>query len=179
MEKNNEKILKSEKIYQGKILSLRIDTVELPNKKYSKREIIEHKNAVAIIAISGDEILMVKQYRRAADKVLLEIPAGLVEVNETPIEAARRELEEETGYKCGDIKYVSEFFTSPGFSDEKVDLFLASDLHKAQQNLDEGEYLTVEKYNVEELMKKVRFGEIQNAITLIGIYVANEYLNSK
>ena len=174
-----EKTLKSEKIYQGKILSLRIDTIEMPNKKYSKREIVEHKPAVVIIAIKGAKLLMVRQFRKAVEKTLLEVPAGLVEIQETPVQAASRELEEETGYLCESPKYIMEFYTSPGYSDEKIDLFLAEDLVKTEQNLDDGEFIEVEEIEIEELRKKVLYGEVQNASSIIAINYAYDYIKSK
>ena len=174
-----EKTLKSEKIYQGKILSLRIDTIEMPNKKYSKREIVEHKPAVVIIAIKDTKLLMVRQFRKAVEKTLLEVPAGLVEVQETPVQAPSRELEEETGYLCENPKYIMEFYTSPGYSDEKIDLFLAEDLVKTEQNLDDGEFLEVEEIEIEELRKKVLYGEVQNASSIIAINYAYDYIKSK
>ena len=174
-----EKTLKSEKIYQGKILSLRIDTIEMPNKKYSKREIVEHKPAVVIIAIKGTKLLMVRQFRKAVEKTLLEVPAGLVEIQETPVQAASRELEEETGYLCENPKYIMEFYTSPGYSDEKIDLFLAEDLVKTEQNLDDGEFLEVEEIEIDELRKKVLYVEVQNASSIIAINYAYDYIKSK
>lgn len=174
-----EKTLKSEKIYQGKILSLRIDTIEMPNKKYSKREIVEHKSAVVIIAIKGTKLLMVRQFRKAVEKTLLEVPAGLVQIQETPVQAASRELEEETGYLCENPKYIMEFYTSPGYSDEKIDLFLAEDLVKTEQNLDDGEFIEVEEIEIEELRKKVLYGEVQNASSIIAINYAYDYIKSK
>lgn len=174
-----EKTLKSDKIYQGKILSLRVDTIEMPNKKYSKREIVEHKPAVVIIAIKGTKLLMVRQYRKAVNRTLLEVPAGLVEVTETPIQAASRELEEETGYLCKNPKYIMEFYTSPGYSDEKIDLFLAEDLVKTEQHLDDGEFLDVEEIDIEELRKKVLYGEILNASSIIAINYAYYYIKNK
>ena len=106
-----EKTMKSERIYEGKILNLRVDTVELPDKKYSKREIVEHPGAVAIIAITKDKkLVMVKQYRKAVEDFLWEIPAGKLEVNEEPKETAIRELREETGYEAKKLSYITEFY---------------------------------------------------------------------
>src|SRR5699024_2850455 len=124
-----EKTMKSEKIYEGKIVNLRIDTVELPDKKYSKREIVEHPGAVGIIPLDDENsIILVKQFRKAVEKFLLEIPAGKLEVNEEPRETATRELKEETGIDSNKMEYLLEFHTSPGFSNEKVHLFLATEL---------------------------------------------------
>ena len=122
---HREKTMKSDKIYEGKILNLRIDTVELPNKKYSKREIVEHSGGVAIIPmISDDSMVLVKQYRKAIEDFLYEIPAGRLELNEEPGETARRELKEETGLNAKKLKYISEFYTTPGYCNEKIHLFL-------------------------------------------------------
>ncbi len=165
-----EKTMKSERIYDGKILNLRVDTVELPDKKYSKREIVEHPGAVAIIAINENkEMIMIRQYRKAIDKILLEIPAGKLELNEEPIESAKRELKEETGYTADKIEYVMEFYTSPGFNNEKIYLFLAQGLTEGEQELEVGEYIDVEKYNLDELMKMIKLGEIVDSKTIIGI----------
>lgn len=165
-----EKTMKSERIYDGKILNLRVDTVELPDKKYSKREIVEHPGAVAIIAVNEkNELIIIRQYRKAVDRVLLEIPAGKLELNEEPIESAKRELKEETGYIADKIEYVMEFYTSPGFSNEKIYLFLAQGLTEGEQELEIGEYIDVEKYSLEELMKMIKLGEIVDSKTIVGI----------
>jgi ADP-ribose pyrophosphatase len=170
-----EKTMKSERIYDGKILNLRVDTVELPDKKYSKREIVEHPGAVAIIAVNDkNEMIMIRQYRKSIDKILLEIPAGKLEINEEPIASAKRELKEETGYTADKIEYIMEFYTSPGFSNEKIYLFLAQGLAEGEQELDVGEYIDVEKYSVDELMKMIKFGEIVDSKTIVGI---NYYYN--
>lgn len=174
-----EKTMKCERIYEGKILNLKIETVELPNKKYSKREIVEHPNGVAIIPIVDDSMIMVKQYRKAVDKVMLEIPAGTLEVNEEPKEAALRELKEETGYETEKLKYLMEFYTSPGYCDEKIYLFLASDLKEGVATPELGESVIHEKYPIEELIKMVSRGEIVDSKTIIAINIAQNYLTSK
>ena len=111
-----EKAMKSDKLYEGKILNLRIDTVELPDKKYSKREIIEHPGGVGVIPLTEDNcIILVKQYRKAVERFLLEIPAGKLELNEEPRETGIRELKEETGFIAEKMEYLLEFYTSPGF----------------------------------------------------------------
>lgn len=165
-----EKTMKCDRIYEGKILNLRIDTVELPDKKYSKREIVEHSGGVAVIALTEDKkIILVRQYRKAADRVLLELPAGLLEVNEEPKETALRELKEETGYTTENIEYLLEFYTSPGFSTEKVYLFYSEKAFPGEQDLDSGEFIKVESYGIEEVEKMITRGEIMDAKTIIGI----------
>src|SRR5690554_4052188 len=112
-----EKTMKSDKLYEGKLLNLRVDTVELPDKKYSKREVVEHPGGVGIVPITEDNcIILVKQYRKAIEKFLLEIPAGKLELNEEPRETALRELKEETGYEANKLEYLLDFYTSPGFT---------------------------------------------------------------
>ncbi|WMM26479.1 NUDIX hydrolase [Tissierella sp. MB52-C2] len=175
-----EKTMKSDKLYEGKILNLRVDTVEIPDKKYSKREIVEHPGGVAIIPLTEDNsIILVKQYRKAVEKFLLEIPAGKLELNEEPRETAIRELKEETGLEAKKIEYISEFYTSPGFCNEKIYLFLATDLIEGEPNLDSGEFVETVKYNIDDLVKMVDRGEIIDSKTIIGINFAKKYLDKK
>lgn len=175
-----EKTMKSEKIYEGKVVNLRIDTVELPDKKYSKREIVEHPGAVGIIPVTSDDcIILVKQFRKAVEKFLLEIPAGKLEVNEEPRETATRELKEETGYDANKMEYLLEFYTSPGFSNEKVHLFLASELAGGDPCPESGEFIETVKVNIEDLLKMVDRGEIVDSKTIIGINLANKYINKR
>lgn len=175
-----EKTMKSDKLYEGKLLNLRVDTVEIPNKKYSKREIVEHPGGVAIIAVTNDNsIVLVKQYRKAIEKFLLEVPAGKLEINEEPRETAIRELKEETGYEAKRIEYLLEFYTSPGFSNEKIYLFLATDLEEGEPTPDTGEFIETFKYNIEDLIKMVDRGEIIDSKTIIGISFAKKYLDKK
>jgi len=173
-----EKTMKSERIYEGKIINLRIDTVELPDKKYSKREIVEHPGAVGIIPITEDGyMILVKQYRKSVEKFLLEIPAGKIEINEEPKETGIRELAEETGYKANKMEYVCEFYTSPGFSNEKIYLFLATDLEEGEVKPESDEYINVEKYKVEDLIDMVIRGEINDGKTIVAILYAQKYIN--
>ena len=111
-----EKTIKSEEVFSGKIISLHIEDVELPNGKHSKREIIKHPGAVAILPITDDnKIVMVEQFRKALERTIVEIPAGKLEKGEEPALCARRELEEETGYECESLEWLISFYTSPGF----------------------------------------------------------------
>ena len=175
-----EKTMKSEKIYEGKMLNLRIDTVELPDKKYSKREIIEHPGAVAIIPITDDgHIILVKQFRKSVDKVLLEIPAGKLEINEEPRETAIRELKEETGYSANKLEYLFEFFTSPGFSNEKMYLFLATDLIKGSPQCESDEFIEEVKIHIDDLVKMIDRGEVVDSKTIVGTLIAKKYLIEK
>lgn len=175
--KNMETTIKSDKIYQGKIINLRVDTVELPDQKYSKREIVEHPGAVAVIPITEDnKIIMVKQYRKSVEQYLLEVPAGKLEIGEKPLECAKRELLEETGYESNNIKYLFKFFTSPGFSNESISIFVAKDLIKGIARPDEDEYIEIEKYDIDELIEMINEEKIKDAKTIISILYIRDYL---
>lgn len=172
-----EKTMKSDKLYEGKILNLRIDTVELPDKKYSKREIVEHPGGVAIVPITSDNsLVLVKQYRKAAESFLYEIPAGKLEVNEEPRETAIRELREETSYEAKKLTYISEFYTSPGYCNEKIHLFLAEDIYEVESEPESGEFIEKVKIPIEDLIKMIDRGEIIDSKTIIGIYYARDHL---
>ena len=166
---NTEITVKSEKIFEGKIVNLRVDTVELENQKYAKREIVEHKSAACILAVNNDKILLVRQYRKAIEEFIYELPAGILNIAEEPQEAALRELEEETGYAAHKIKLIYEFYTSPGFSNEKVYLFEASDLVYKAVNFDEDECIETIEVTKDEAKKMIDTGRITDSKTLIGL----------
>lgn len=168
-----ETSIKSDTIYDGKILKLRVETVELQNKKYSKREIVDHQKGIGIIAYDGDENLwMVSQYRIAVDKVMLEIPAGLVDPNEAPIESAKRELQEEVGFFPEQIDFLFTMHSSPGFTNDKLLFFVAKNLKESKLELDEDENLEAKSYPIDELYNMVENGEITDAKTIIAIQYA-------
>lgn len=172
-----EKTMKSDKVYEGKILNLKVDTVEMPDKKYSKREIVEHPGGVAMIAITSEKsLILVKQYRKAVESFLLEIPAGKLEINEEPRETAIRELKEEIGMKSNKLTYLSEFYTSPGYCNEKIHLYLAEELEKVDYEPEPGEFLEVVEYKIDELVKMVKMGDIVDSKTIIGISIAQKII---
>lgn len=163
-----EKTMKSERVYEGRNINLRVDTVELPNKGYSKREVVEHPGAVAILAIDDeDNVILVKQYRKPAEEVLLELPAGKLEINEEPAVAAVRELKEETGYISKDIEFLFTYYTAPGFCDEKMHFFITRDIEKAETNFDADEFIEIVKMNKAEFVKMAEEGHIKDAKTVI------------
>ena len=177
---NYEKTIKVDNIYEGKILSLRVETVEMPDKKYSKREIVDHVKGVGIIAFDGeDSICLVRQYRKAIDEFTLEIPAGLVEVNEKPIETAKRELQEEIGYKPLDIEYLFDMHASPGFTNDKLSFFLAKNLEESKLELDEDEFLEKKSYKIEDVYNMVINGEITDAKTIIAVMYTKRLIDEK
>jgi ADP-ribose pyrophosphatase len=167
-----EKTLKSEEIFSGKVISLHLQDVELPNGKHSKREIIKHPGAVAILAITADKkIVMVEQYRKALERTIVEIPAGKLEKGEEPALCARRELEEETGYECAHLELLTSFYTSPGFADEIVHIFLAKGLTKKENSaaLDEDEFVILEELTLEESLRYIREQKIYDAKTIFAV----------
>ena len=166
-----ERTMKTDRIYEGKIVSLKVETVELPNQKYSKREIVEHADAVAIVAITDeDEVILVKQYRKAIDKEIIELPAGKIEINENPRDCAIRELGEETGYTSNDIEHLVEFYTSPGFCTEKMYVFLAKNLVKSDFAPDEDEFVECIKVKFDKAIEMISTGDIADAKTISGLY---------
>lgn len=168
MKKFEEKTIKSETIYDGKVVKLQVDDVRLPNGKQSKRELIKHPGAVSVIPITKDnKIVLVEQYRKPLEKSIIEIPAGKLEPGEVPEITAVRELEEETGYTTRHLTKVTSFYTSPGFADELMYIYLAKDLEKlrAPKALDEDEFVEVLEVTLEEAKKLVEEQRIHDAKT--------------
>ena len=167
-----EKTLQSEEIFSGKVISLHLQDVELPNGKQAKREIIKHPGAVAILAITHDDkVVMVEQYRKALERTIVEIPAGKLEKGEEPAVCARRELEEETGYECEHLELLTSFYTSPGFADEIIHVFLAKGLTKKENAaaLDEDEFVNLEELTLEEAEQYVKEQKIYDAKTIFAV----------
>jgi len=178
MKKFEEKTVSSQQLFKGRVISLQVDEVELPNGKRGKREIIKHPGAVAVIAITDEgKMIMVEQYRKAMERSLVEIPAGKLEPGEEPLRTAERELEEETGYESGEMKHLISFYTSPGFADELVHLFVANDLKKKDNpaDCDEDEFVEVLELTVEEAQRFIEEGKIADAKTAYAV----QYLQLK
>lgn len=168
-----ETTLKRENIYKGHILSLDVETVELPDMKYAKREIITHPKCVGLIPITErGTMYMVRQFRCAIKEVMLEIPAGLVDPGESPQEAAYRECQEEIKLKPEKLTYLMDLYSSPGYSDEKLSLFLAEDLKASSKDLDDTEFLERVEYPIEELYNKVKNFEITDSKTIVAVMFA-------
>ena len=166
----NEKTIEVKNIYDGKIIKFELQTVELCNKKLVEREIIRHKGGVAVIPITeNNEIIMVRQFRKAFDEELLEIPAGKIEYDEKPETCAKRELKEETGYSAEKISFINVMYPSPGYTDEKIYIYKAEKLTEGDLSLDEDEFLQVEKYTLEQAVEMVKTGVLKDAKTIIAI----------
>lgn len=170
-----EKTIESEYIYKGKVVNLRIDEVRLQNNKKSKREIVEHRGATAIVPIdSENNIIMVTQYRKAVEKTLLEIPAGTLEDGEDPLECAKRELVEEIGFGAKEFLHLISFYSTPGFTTEKLHLYMAKNLYKKEGIPDEDEFIQVKKVPLDEAFNMVMKGEIEDAKSIIGILLVHK-----
>ncbi|MDQ0205769.1 NUDIX hydrolase [Alkalicoccobacillus murimartini] len=144
-----EKTIATEKIFEGKVIDLQVDTVKLPNGHESKRELVKHPGAVAVIAVTDeDKLVLVKQFRKPLEKTILEIPAGKIDPGEEPIKTAARELREETGYTAEGLSLVTSFYTSPGFADEIIYLYEATGLIKGDAQPDDDEFVEIEEVDL-------------------------------
>ena len=164
-----EKTIKSELIFDGRVVKLYKDSVELSTGQKTFREVVKHSGGVVILACKEDKILLVKQFRYPMKEVLFELPAGKLEAGEDPFEAAKRELEEETGYCAGKWTKLGYVYTSPGYSDEKLYLYKAEDLKFTHCHPDEGEIIQAFEYKYDDVLKMIDNGEINDAKTLCAL----------
>lgn len=161
-----EKTLNSQTVYDGKIIKVLKDDVEISDGHKSFREVVKHSGGVVILAINKGKVLFVKQFRYPMKEVLLELPAGKLEYGEDPFKAAQRELEEETGYCADNWTDLGFVYTSPGYSDEKLYLYKAENLHFTQCHPDEGEILEPIEIKIDDAINMINKGEINDAKTL-------------
>lgn len=168
--KLDEVTVSTKPVFEGNIISLQIDTVKLPDGGTASREIVRHPGAVAVLAIHDDKIILVDQYRQAMGRCELEIPAGKLEKGEDPLEAAKRELQEETGYTCQQIRLLHSFYTSPGFADELIHLYVAEGLESGEAVPDEDEFLELYEMTLQEALEAVKSGRISDAKTIMAVY---------
>ena len=171
-----EKTLSSQYVFNGNVIDVKRDEVQISTGRHSFREVVEHPGGVVIAAVENDTILMVKQYRYPLKKVSLELPAGKLERGEDPDLAAKRELEEETGYVAKNWVSLGYIYTSPGFCDEKLYLYLATDLEYKTQNPDEDEIIEGIKYSLNEVYTLINTGKINDSKTICAMFRAREYL---
>ncbi|MEA5038391.1 MAG: NUDIX hydrolase [Clostridiaceae bacterium] len=169
-----EKRLSGRTVFHGKLIAIVHDTVELENGRRTLREVVQHPGAVAILALDGDRIVLVRQYRYAIGRELLEIPAGKLEKDEQPLAAAVRELSEETGGFCTSLTPLGEYFGSPGVLGERISLFFGRLSSTGDQHPDEDEFLSVVRLTPEELRQRVAGGEITDGKTLAALTLARE-----
>lgn len=164
-----EKKISSHIVYDGKILQLTVDKVELPDQKQSVRECVRHCGGAAVLLIIGGKVALVKQYRYLYGKAIYEIPAGKMEEGEDPAVAAARECEEETGYRA-EVKHLLDIYPSPGYTDEVIHIYLAENAEYVGQKTDDGEFLSCEFIPLDEVIKMVESGKICDAKTVTAIY---------
>ncbi len=172
MDRLTEKTIHSKKIFEGKLISLQVDEVSLPNGKTSTREIVKHPGAVATLAITDEEkLVLVRQFRKPLEKVTLELPAGKLDPGESPEMCARRELAEETGYQAEHLQHVVSFYTSPGFADEIIHLYEATQLKDGDAKPDQDEFVEVVELTLEEAFAAIAAGDICDAKTVSAVYI--------
>ncbi len=164
-----EKTVRKNYIYQGKILSLRVDDALLPDGKPCKREIVEHSGGACVLCVEDNKALFVKQYRYAYGENLYELPAGKLNAGEDPLLAAQRELKEETGVSAEGLKLLYEIYPSVGYTNERIFIYLARCGKRGNACLDEGEFLDVEWIELERVKKMLKNGEIKDAKTVIAL----------
>jgi ADP-ribose pyrophosphatase len=176
----SEVTLKTRSVYRGRLLKVRVDTVKLPNGRKTTREIVEHPGAVAIIPLlENGKLLLVKQYRNAARRRLIEIPAGTLEVGEAPLPCARRELIEETGYAARRFTKLFSCYLAPGYSTEKIHFFLASKLVPTEAKQADDEAIIVQPMGLHEALKAIEQGKIQDAKTISALYYLAMHENKR
>lgn len=176
-----EKQLSSENVYKGRLLDVYCDEIELPGGNKSTREYIKHVGAACVVPVDKDgNVIIEKQFRYPFGKILIEIPAGKLDSKEEPhLQAALRELKEETGFAAEEMVYLGEFYPTCAYSDEVIHMYLATGLTKGEQKLDDDEFVSVEAMHLEELVERIMKGEIPDGKTQTAILKAYLYLKNK
>lgn len=173
---SKEKTITSKQVYSGKVLSLRVDEVRISDKKTSTREIVTHGGAVCAVGINKEgKIILVKQYRKSLESEMIEVPAGKLDPGEMPEAAIIREFREETGYSVENVKHMSSFNTSPGFSNEVVHLYFLDAVEKGETDFDEDEDIEILEYSLDEIKAMIYKQEIVDAKTILGIMMYSDY----
>lgn len=174
------KVLESHKAYQAFKFHVRQDLIELPNGKTGLYDIVVHNGAVAMLPLDAQgRIHFVRQFRPSTGKHILEIPAGTLEVGEEPSACAQRELREEIGMAAGRLTPLSDFYLAPGYSTERMYVFLAEDLTPEALPPDEDEFLKVEKLSIEEAFAAIHTGAIEEAKSMLALFLLREFLQNR
>lgn len=163
-----EKTVRRNYIYRGKIVNLRCDDALLPDGRPCTREVVEHPGGAAVLCVREGKVLLVRQFRYSYGEELLEIPAGKLDLGEEPIRAAARELEEETGFTAS-LEPLTVFYPTPGYTNEKIYIYLAREIHGGTQRLDDGEFLDVLQLPLEEALRMVNEGQIKDGKTIAAL----------
>lgn len=171
-----ERTLSSRTVFDGRVVKLRVDTVETADGRESIREIVERSDCVAIVAVDeGDNVLLVNQYRKAVEKELLEVPAGGIDPGEDPEAAVRREMQEETGYLPDNVEKLGGFYSTPGFCTEYLYLYLATELTPSQLHADDTAGISLVRVPVAEIPALLTSGKIKDAKSVAGLHIFLEY----
>lgn len=172
------RIIDSRKVFSGKVFDVTVDTIKEGDLIY-QRDVVRHPGSAVIVPVFADEtVALVKQYRHPAVRYLLELPAGTLNPDERPEVGAARELEEELGYVAGKLEKLNEFFVSPGFCEEKMWVYLATELSPTQQKLDEDEVIEIVQVSFIEALEMIAAGEIEDAKTIVGLMLAAPRIGS-
>lgn len=170
----------SELIYKGRVFNLEKDVIVLPDGNEAERETIRHGGAAAMLPIDDDgKIIYVRQYRHSAGRETLEIPAGTLEKGEDPYDCAVRELEEETSYKADKMTFMFKMYSAIGFCSEILYIYRAEGLTKGSFNMDDDEFITIERYSLEESIDMIYKNEICDSKTIAAVFAYKDYLSSK
>ncbi len=174
---SEEKTLSSQLIYDGQAVKLRVDTVRLPSGRETRREIVEHGDCVAIVAIDGNNnVLLVNQFRQPVEKELLEIPAGGIDPGEDPLTAVRREMQEETGYLPQKVERLGGFYATPGYGTEYLHLYLATDLTPSQLYAEDTESIKLVRVPISQIPSLITSGRICDAKSIAGLLIYSSLL---
>ena len=169
-------MLSSQTIYDGQVVKLRVDTVRRPGGREAQREIVEHADCMAIIAVDVDDnVLLVKQFRNAVEKELLEIPAGGIDPGEDPVTAVRREMREETGYLPQTVERLGGFYSAPGYCTEYLHLYLATDLTPSQLFAEDTESIKLVRVPISQISSLINSGSICDAKSIVGLLIFLKY----
>jgi len=175
-EELRERLVSSRVVFEGRLLTVQVDSVELADGSRAEREVVRHPGAVAIVALVGDDqVVMIRQYRHAAGEVLWELPAGVLMPGEEPAACARRELVEEVGYQAGEVIPVISVFPSPGFSSEIIHVFVARELRPVERRAEPDERIAVEVLPLGEAAAMALRGEVRNAAAVCGLLAVAEW----
>lgn len=167
-----EKTVESKNIYEGKVVTLKVDKVQVHNGRLASREIVVHPGACAIVAVKDEKVILVRQFRKAVEQNILELPAGKLDPGEDPLKCAVRELQEETGYIARNVKKLGSIYPTPGYCNEIIHLFYSDDLELGEAHPDEHESIDIEMYSIDEIVEKVHKGEIRDGKTVAGILLS-------
>jgi len=176
---SEEKTLSSQLIYDGRAVKLRVDTVRMPGGRETRREIVEHRDCVAIVAIDADDnVLLVKQFRKSVEKELLEIPAGGIDPGEDPVTTVRREMQEETGYLPRKVERLGGFYSTPGYCTEYLHLYLATDLTPSPLYAEDTESIKLTRVPTSQIPSLIASGSICDAKSIAGLLTFLKYRKS-